>query len=164
MRGDEHARAVRVRSDVAPDLAHLNLRRRLARRVLPGRDALLGDHDDDRRGDRRHREPEHRRPPDAGRGEEGQRGQDRDAVAQVLPVAQRVGGRDVGLADRRLERVPGDRIEEQQRDEAEGVAAPCEHEQTGAGRTCGNCVSSLRDLVCQHCPVRVEQDDAALVA
>lgn len=28
--------------------------------------------------------------------------------------------------------------------------------QTGAGRTCGNCVSSLRDLVCQHCPVRAE--------
>ena len=38
---------------------------------------------------------------------------------------------------------------------------------TGAGRTCGNCVSSLRDLVCQHCPVRAERettcdaDDAA---
>ena len=32
--------------------------------------------------------------------------------------------------------------------------------QTGAGRTCGNCVSSLRDLVCQHCPVRAEQDAA----
>jgi bacterioferritin-associated ferredoxin len=29
--------------------------------------------------------------------------------------------------------------------------------QTGAGRTCGNCVSSLRDLVCQHCPVRAER-------
>ncbi len=29
--------------------------------------------------------------------------------------------------------------------------------QTGAGRTCGNCVSSLRDLVCQHCPVRDER-------
>ena len=28
---------------------------------------------------------------------------------------------------------------------------------TGAGRTCGNCVSSLRDLVCQHCPVRAER-------
>ena len=27
---------------------------------------------------------------------------------------------------------------------------------TGAGRTCGNCTSSLRDLVCQHCPVRAE--------
>ncbi|MCF6508678.1 (2Fe-2S)-binding protein [Blastococcus sp. MG754426] len=25
---------------------------------------------------------------------------------------------------------------------------------TGAGRTCGNCVTSLRELVCQHCPVR----------
>jgi bacterioferritin-associated ferredoxin len=22
--------------------------------------------------------------------------------------------------------------------------------ETGAGRTCGNCISSLRDLVCQH--------------
>jgi bacterioferritin-associated ferredoxin len=32
--------------------------------------------------------------------------------------------------------------------------------QTGAGRTCGNCVSSLRDLVCQHCPVRAERDAA----
>ena len=30
--------------------------------------------------------------------------------------------------------------------------------QTGAGRTCGNCVSTLRDLVCQHCPVRAERD------
>jgi bacterioferritin-associated ferredoxin len=29
--------------------------------------------------------------------------------------------------------------------------------QTGAGRTCGNCISSLRDLVCQHCPVRAER-------
>jgi bacterioferritin-associated ferredoxin len=28
---------------------------------------------------------------------------------------------------------------------------------TGACRTCGNCVSSLRDLVCQHCPVRAER-------
>ena len=25
---------------------------------------------------------------------------------------------------------------------------------TGAGRTCGNCVESMRDLVCKHCPVR----------
>jgi bacterioferritin-associated ferredoxin len=33
---------------------------------------------------------------------------------------------------------------------------------TGAGRTCGNCISSLRDLVCQHCPVRTER--AATVA
>ena len=32
--------------------------------------------------------------------------------------------------------------------------------ETGAGRTCGNCVSSLRDLVCQHCPVRAERDRA----
>ena len=32
--------------------------------------------------------------------------------------------------------------------------------QTGAGRTCGNCISSLRDLVCQHCPVRAERDAA----
>jgi bacterioferritin-associated ferredoxin len=32
--------------------------------------------------------------------------------------------------------------------------------QTGAGRTCGSCVSSLRDLVCQHCPVRAEGDAA----
>ena len=32
--------------------------------------------------------------------------------------------------------------------------------QTGAGRTCGNCVPSLRDLVCQHCPVRAERDAA----
>ena len=31
--------------------------------------------------------------------------------------------------------------------------------QTGAGRTCGNCVSSLRDLVCQHCPVRAEREN-----
>jgi bacterioferritin-associated ferredoxin len=31
---------------------------------------------------------------------------------------------------------------------------------TGAGRTCGSCVSSLRDLVCQHCPVRAERDAA----
>jgi len=29
---------------------------------------------------------------------------------------------------------------------------------TGAGRTCGGCVSSLRDLVCQHCPVGVERE------
>ena len=29
---------------------------------------------------------------------------------------------------------------------------------TGAGRSCGNCISSLRDLVCQHCPVRAERD------
>ena len=29
--------------------------------------------------------------------------------------------------------------------------------QTGAGRTCGNCVPTLRDLVCQHCPVRAER-------
>ena len=28
--------------------------------------------------------------------------------------------------------------------------------ETGAGRTCGSCISSLRDLVCQHCPVRAE--------
>ena len=34
--------------------------------------------------------------------------------------------------------------------------------QTGAGRTCGNCISSLRDLVCQHCPVRAERADAVL--
>lgn len=34
---------------------------------------------------------------------------------------------------------------------------------TGAGRTCGNCIGSLRDLVCQHCPVRAERrsDQAA---
>ena len=32
--------------------------------------------------------------------------------------------------------------------------------ETGAGRTCGNCISSLRDLVCQHCPVRAERVDA----
>ena len=32
--------------------------------------------------------------------------------------------------------------------------------QTGAGRTCGNCVSTLRDLVCQHCPVRADSDAA----
>ena len=32
--------------------------------------------------------------------------------------------------------------------------------QTGAGRTCGNCISSLRDLVCQHCPVRAERSAA----
>jgi len=34
---------------------------------------------------------------------------------------------------------------------------------TGAGRTCGNCISSLRDLVCHHCPVRAERptDDHA---
>ena len=31
--------------------------------------------------------------------------------------------------------------------------------QTGAGRTCGNCVSSLRDLVCQHCPVLAERTE-----
>ena len=30
--------------------------------------------------------------------------------------------------------------------------------ETGAGRSCGNCISSLRDLVCQHCPVRAERD------
>ena len=35
--------------------------------------------------------------------------------------------------------------------------------QTGAGRTCGSCVSTLRDLVCQHCPVRAERA-AGLVA
>ena len=29
--------------------------------------------------------------------------------------------------------------------------------QTGAGRTCGNCIGSLRDLVCQHCSVRTER-------
>ena len=28
---------------------------------------------------------------------------------------------------------------------------------TGAGRTCGGCIGSLRDLVCQHCPVRDER-------
>ena len=35
--------------------------------------------------------------------------------------------------------------------------------ETGAGRTCGNCIGSLRDLVCQHCPVRAESrsDQAA---
>jgi bacterioferritin-associated ferredoxin len=32
--------------------------------------------------------------------------------------------------------------------------------QTGAGRSCGNCVSTLRDLVCQHCTVRAERDAA----
>ena len=34
--------------------------------------------------------------------------------------------------------------------------------QTGAGRSCGNCISSLRDLVCQHCPVRAERADAVM--
>ena len=34
--------------------------------------------------------------------------------------------------------------------------------QTGAGRRCGNCISSLRDLVCQHCPVRTERADAVM--
>jgi bacterioferritin-associated ferredoxin len=34
---------------------------------------------------------------------------------------------------------------------------------TGAGRTCGNCISSLRDLVCQHCPAR-DEGGAALAA
>jgi bacterioferritin-associated ferredoxin len=33
---------------------------------------------------------------------------------------------------------------------------------TGAGRTCGNCVSSLRDLVCQHCQVRPERAEREL--
>jgi bacterioferritin-associated ferredoxin len=28
---------------------------------------------------------------------------------------------------------------------------------TGAGRTCGGCVSSLRKLVCQHCPVSMSE-------
>jgi bacterioferritin-associated ferredoxin len=27
--------------------------------------------------------------------------------------------------------------------------------ETSAGRTCGGCVSTLRELVCQHCPVAV---------
>ncbi|MCW2633688.1 MAG: bfd [Blastococcus sp.] len=34
---------------------------------------------------------------------------------------------------------------------------------TGAGRTCGNCISSLRDLVCQHCPVRAERNTSGAV-
>jgi bacterioferritin-associated ferredoxin len=34
--------------------------------------------------------------------------------------------------------------------------------QTGAGRSCGNCISSLRDLVCQHCPVRAERTATVL--
>ncbi len=29
---------------------------------------------------------------------------------------------------------------------------------TGSGRTCGNCISSLRDLVSQHCPVMAERE------
>jgi bacterioferritin-associated ferredoxin len=29
---------------------------------------------------------------------------------------------------------------------------------TGAGRNCGGCAASLRDLVCQHCPVRSERE------
>jgi bacterioferritin-associated ferredoxin len=28
---------------------------------------------------------------------------------------------------------------------------------TGAGRTCGGCVETVRELVCQHCPVRAER-------
>ena len=36
--------------------------------------------------------------------------------------------------------------------------------ETGAGRTCGNCISSLRDLVCQHCPVRAERRTEHLAA
>jgi bacterioferritin-associated ferredoxin len=36
--------------------------------------------------------------------------------------------------------------------------------QTGAGRTCGNCISSLRDLVCQHCSVRTARGAAAAAA
>ena len=29
--------------------------------------------------------------------------------------------------------------------------------ETGAGRTCGGCIGSLRDLVCQHCSVMAEE-------
>ncbi len=29
---------------------------------------------------------------------------------------------------------------------------------TGAGRVCGGCVSTLRELVCQHCPVSAERE------
>ncbi|MBN1091873.1 (2Fe-2S)-binding protein [Blastococcus sp. TML/M2B] len=28
---------------------------------------------------------------------------------------------------------------------------------TGAGRTCGGCVDTMRELVCQHCPVMTER-------
>ena len=28
---------------------------------------------------------------------------------------------------------------------------------TGAGRVCGGCISTLRELVCQACPVRAER-------
>ena len=30
--------------------------------------------------------------------------------------------------------------------------------ETGAGRTCGGCIGSLRELVCQHCPVMSERE------
>ena len=29
--------------------------------------------------------------------------------------------------------------------------------ETGAGRTCGGCVETMRELVCQHCPVMSER-------
>jgi bacterioferritin-associated ferredoxin len=30
--------------------------------------------------------------------------------------------------------------------------------ETGAGRTCGGCVETMRELVCQHCPVMAERE------
>ena len=49
------------------------------------------------------------------------------------------------------------------RDIIESVAngATCVNDvarQTGAGRTCGGCVSALRELVCQACSVPVERE------
>jgi bacterioferritin-associated ferredoxin len=35
---------------------------------------------------------------------------------------------------------------------------------TSAGRTCGGCLSTLRELVCQHCGVRSERELGVSVA
>jgi bacterioferritin-associated ferredoxin len=48
------------------------------------------------------------------------------------------------------------------RDVIESVAngATCVNDvarQTGAGRVCGGCISTLRELVCQACPVRADR-------
>ncbi|MFP5336383.1 MAG: bacterioferritin-associated ferredoxin [Actinomycetes bacterium] len=32
---------------------------------------------------------------------------------------------------------------------------------TGAGRSCGRCVPTLRDLVCQHCPAALRRTEEA---
>lgn len=41
---------------------------------------------------------------------------------------------------------------------ARGLAEICRT--TSAGRTCGRCVPTLRELVCQHCPIPARQQKA----